>query len=76
MTATTSAFARFSRRHKRRRRAAKARTAVSKIDATKALQKTKTWDAFQEKLAAVRDYTAMAEQYAWQALIEAKMRAT
>lgn len=57
------------------RQAAKARTAERKIDAQKAFQKSTAWGAYQEKLAAVRDHTAMAEQYARQALIEARMRA-
>lgn len=56
------------------RQVAKARTAERKVDAPKALQKTKTWAAYQEKLAAVRDHTAMAEEYARQALAAAKKR--
>ena len=56
------------------RQAAKARAAVQKIDAQRALQKSKTWAVFQEELAAVGDHQHMAQEYARQALAAAKKR--
>lgn len=56
------------------RQAAKARTAEHKVDAARALRKSKTWAAYQEKLSAARDHAAMAHEYARRARTAARGR--
>jgi hypothetical protein len=56
------------------RQATKARAAASKTSAERALQKSKTWAAYQEKIAAASDHQHMAQEYARQALAAARKR--
>jgi hypothetical protein len=56
------------------RQAAKARSAASKTDAERALQKSKTWSAFKDKIAAASEHATMAQEYARQAIAAARKR--